>query len=87
MCGCVANNSKSLHAVNDCGEDPPTPDNGRVLTSGTTFGSRALFFCDDGYDLRPTIDYERICLANETWSGVDPTCERECDNSTKIHIL
>ena len=66
-----------LHAVNDCGQDPAAPVNGNVLTSGTTFGSRAIYFCDVGYDLYPTNDYDRICLANETWSGFDPTCERK----------
>ena len=66
-----------MHTVNDCGEDPPTPVNGRVLTSGTKFGSRALFVCDAGYVLSPSSDYDRICLANKTWSGVDPTCERK----------
>lgn len=67
-----------FHAVNDCRQNPPPPVNGNVLTSGTTFGSRAIYFCDIGYDLYPTSDYERICLANETWSGFDPTCERKC---------
>ena len=64
-------------SVNDCGEDPPTPDNGVVLTSGTTFGSRARYFCNDGYEVNPSGGDIRTCLANQTWSGVDPTCERK----------
>lgn len=73
----VNSNYLHLHTVNDCGQDPAMPVNGNVLTSGTTFGSRAIYFCDVGYDLYPTSDYERICIANETWSGFDPTCERK----------
>jgi len=40
----------------------------------TTFGNMATYSCDPGYELHPDNSI-RICQANGTWSGMDPSCE------------
>jgi CUB/sushi domain-containing protein len=50
----------------------PSPANGVVTTTGTTFGSTATYSCDPGYDLSSTD--ARTCQADGTWSGTTPTC-------------
>ena len=62
------------HTVIDCGQLPP-PRNGRVILSGTDFGSEAVYGCQDGFNL---VGFElRTCQADGTWSGEAPRCVRE----------
>lgn len=58
----------------DCG--PLTaPANGNVGAASTTFGSLAVYSCNDGYELVGS--NMRECQANGTWSGVTPSCTLE----------
>jgi len=54
------------------------PDNGEVDCSfeddeEPTEGDTCTYQCDDGYMLNG--DMTRVCQADETWSGSDPTCD------------
>lgn len=54
------------------------PSNGWIQKkTGETFGALHLFKCNEaeGYLMRGS--KERRCLANATWSGVQPVCYRE----------
>lgn len=55
----------------DCG-GLPSPDNGRVILSGTEFGSSATYFCDA--DLLLVGESVRFCQENGSWSGEQPSC-------------
>ena len=49
------------------------PDNGRVMITGSTYGSVAIYSCEPGYEL--VGDETRSCEEDGTWSGDEPTCE------------
>lgn len=55
----------------DCGH-LDYPDKGSVTLSGTQLGSKASYYCTEGYVLIG--ESERVCLASREWSGVAPTC-------------
>ena len=59
----------------DCGplEDP---NNGKVMTSGTTFGLTANYVCDPGFVLSGFA--AQVCQITGEWSEENPTCMREC---------
>ena len=40
----------------------------------TTFGNMATYSCDLGHELLPDNSI-RICQANGTWSGMNPSCQ------------
>ena len=57
----------------DCGS-LTNPTNGRVShTTGTTYGKRATYSCNTGYNL--VGGSTRTCLATRRWSGSAPTCQ------------
>ena len=64
--------SMKLIIVIDCG--PLTaPSKGQVNTSsGTIFGSTAMYTCDTGYTLSGS--QTRTCEAGGNWSSIDPVC-------------
>ena len=62
----------STFTVVDCGT-LNDPSNGQVTLNGTTFWSVATYTCDPGFNI--VGDMKRICQANGTWSGNEPTCE------------
>ncbi|XP_078393513.1 complement component receptor 1-like protein [Cetorhinus maximus] len=72
---CRANSTWSpLRAVcepRNCG-NPGEIQNGYYIASSTTFGSRVIFYCAEGYNMIGR-DY-RICTA-DGWDGQIPTCE------------
>jgi len=45
------------------------------------FGDKCLLYCARGYR-RVNGSNERVCLANGTWSGEEPSCQGK-GNSTK----
>ena len=69
-------------AVVDCGS-LDRPRFGRVVLTGTTFGSTATYSCRTGYLLvgRST----RTCQANGEWSGSAPVCESKHKHA-ELHI-
>lgn len=48
------------------------PLNGRVIQTGTVFGSIALYNCDEGYTLTGSVT--RTCQPVGLWSGIEPYC-------------
>ena len=68
-----------MYTVVDCG-DLDDPMNGRVSLDETVFESIATYTCDPGFVLVGNM--ERICQADGTWSGTEPTCEGQ---SSKMH--
>lgn len=60
-----------MHAVVDCG-DLPTLLNGLVVVDDTAFNDTAIYSCDKEYEL--VGNATRICLANGSWSGNQPSC-------------
>ena len=71
-------------AAVDCGT-LSRPPNGRVDVTTTTFGSTALYGCDQGYALSGSA--MRNCQANGTWSGTEPTCGEPVDVDLIITAL
>ena len=59
----------------DCGL-LEAPDNGTVdLSAGTTFGSVAVYSCNDIFELVGSST--RTCLGTGLWSDEPPICDRE----------
>jgi len=64
-----------LSVVIDCGP-LSDPINGTVeFTISTILGSQAFYRCMEGFLLNG--NGVRMCQENGTWTGSDPTCERE----------
>lgn len=57
--------------ASDCDPLKP-PDNGDVVMSGTTIGSKATYSCESGFNL--VGDEFRNCQDDGEWSGTEPTC-------------
>ena len=58
-----------------CG-NPPTPDpNGNVVSTGTSLGDTATYYCNDGFVLEGTKTI--YCQNNGKWSDDAPKCNRE----------
>ncbi|GFR11206.1 sushi, von Willebrand factor type A, EGF and pentraxin domain-containing protein 1 [Trichonephila clavata] len=55
-----------------CAQPPPLI-NGDITTYDTTYRSVVQYTCHRGYELKGSA--ERICLSDETWSGMDPICD------------
>jgi len=53
--------------------------NGRVVLTGTTVGSRASYTCNRGYLL--VGDAVRKCQANGEWSGNEPVCKSKIQDN------
>ncbi|XP_019850127.1 PREDICTED: CUB and sushi domain-containing protein 3-like [Amphimedon queenslandica] len=51
-----------------------SPGNGRVSTTGHTFGSLAVYRCYRGFILEPAEFSTRRCLQGGVWSGLPPRC-------------
>jgi CUB/sushi domain-containing protein len=49
------------------------PANGRVTLTGRTFGSKATYSCNRGYELIG--GSMRECTSNHVWSGKEPICK------------
>ncbi|XP_003387839.1 PREDICTED: sushi, von Willebrand factor type A, EGF and pentraxin domain-containing protein 1-like isoform X2 [Amphimedon queenslandica] len=49
-----------------------SPQNGKVIISGTTPGSVATYSCNQGFTLMG--QYKRTCQVNGEWSGSTPNC-------------
>ena len=63
-----------LFLVVTCG-DPGTPTNGVRYGNKFTYQSSVVLECDPQYKL--TGDLTRLCQADGSWTGTQPTCERE----------
>ena len=58
----------------DCGS-LQDPQDGRVVLSGTIFGSTATYNCNTGFIL--VGEQTRTCQASGEWSGKSPFCRRK----------
>ena len=58
----------------DCGK-PSSLDNGDTDVNETSFGSKAIYVCANGYKLHG--QRERECLADGSWSNDVPKCHRK----------
>ena len=47
---------------------------GVVCYNGTTEGSKAVYFCNDGYNLMEEIEDTRVCQSDGNWNGGIPQC-------------
>ena len=47
------------------------------MRNASTFGTIAIYSCLDGFVLNPSEETSRMrmCQADETWFGPDPTCD------------
>lgn len=75
----VRENVTFLFTATDCG-DPGTPRDGEKSLSGTTFGSVAVYFCDNGFILKG--NPLRRCQQNGKWSGSIPKCQSTSPSQT-----
>eukprot|EP00058_Branchiostoma_floridae_P027893 XP_002613384.1 hypothetical protein BRAFLDRAFT_68379 [Branchiostoma floridae] len=58
---------------------PLSPVSNGQMNGGTSFGDQVTFACNVGYSLSGSPS--RTCLADGTWSGVQPVCNRvACQN-------
>ena len=74
-----------LHVAIDCGF-LPSPPNGNVELTETTFMSIAKYSCDEGFAL--VGNFIRVCLVNSQWSGDEPTCRfGESLDKSHSHVL
>lgn len=53
--------------------DLPDPTNGAVSVPSYSVGGIASYECNAGYGLDGS--QSRTCESDQTWSGVQPTCE------------
>ena len=51
------------------------PENGSVKDGDNRPGTKAVYSCDDGFEL--VGDRKRLCQYDGTWDGEVPTCERK----------
>lgn len=64
----------------DCGLLGSPLNGGITKKTGNTFGAVYVFECDEDKGYLMAGSKERRCLANATWSGVQPVCKlRSCD--------
>ena len=62
----------AVYFPTDCGPLPPPANGGVHLPNGTTLGSVANYFCNDGYSLSGPMS--RVCAETSVWSGFVPFC-------------
>ncbi|CAH1267495.1 CSMD3 [Branchiostoma lanceolatum] len=55
------------------------PNNG-IRTEGHLYGDIVTFTCDEGYELIGSVN--RTCQADQSWSGIQPTCGGTACNDT-----
>ncbi|WAR06704.1 SVEP1-like protein [Mya arenaria] len=77
---------KAVHVnctINDC-RDPPALKNGSPKKlNGTTYGSVAVYTCDDGYTLHGK--NSTVCQANGTWKDFHVNCIiNDCGDPTLV---
>lgn len=71
------------HSVVDCGQRTSVDDTVLLSVTGTTYGSVAMFVCDEGLVWRSG-DNSSVCGADGLWRGADMVCE---GNKTHKHSL
>ncbi|XP_073244022.1 protein lev-9-like [Porites lutea] len=59
-----------------CG-NPPAITNGKMTFNGTKYNSTAHYTCNEGYSLNTIFPVKR-CTAKKRWSGITPTCMKDC---------
>lgn len=59
-----------------CG-NPPAITNGKLTFNGTKYNSTAHYTCNKGYSLNTIFPVKR-CTAKKRWSGITPTCMKDC---------
>lgn len=52
--------------------EPDTIANGSIESTDFVYGHSITYFCDPGFYLEHSS--VRVCMANQTWSGVEPRC-------------
>ncbi|XP_019625813.1 PREDICTED: LOW QUALITY PROTEIN: sushi, von Willebrand factor type A, EGF and pentraxin domain-containing protein 1-like [Branchiostoma belcheri] len=53
-----------------------------AVTGGHLYGDTATFTCSAGYQL--VGDQYRTCQANQTWTGLQPFCQKKCCNALTV---
>lgn len=70
----------SLLSVVDCGQRASVEDSLLLSVSGTTYGSVAMFVCDEGFVWRSGGN-SSVCGADGLWRGPTMVCE---GNKTQV---
>ncbi|XP_061487863.1 sushi, von Willebrand factor type A, EGF and pentraxin domain-containing protein 1 isoform X2 [Rhineura floridana] len=65
--------SSDICAPVSCGE-PEAPEYGITIGNRYSYRDKVLYKCSSGYELEG--DAERICQADELWSGATPVCRK-----------
>ena len=60
---------------------------GGVCLNGTTVGSKAVYICNDGYNLMG--NKARVCQKDGSWNGSEPQCipEKPSMYCSQLHQL
>ena len=58
--------------------DLSAPTNGAVRVNGRRTGDKAVYSCEDGFEL--VGDVMRTCMSNSQWSGESPVCQSNPGN-------
>ena len=61
-----------------CPGDLTAPTNGAVTVNGVRTGDKAVYSCEDGFEL--VGDVMRTCMSNSQWSGEPPVCQSNPGN-------
>ena len=78
---CLCDDVCGLSCVRPSKECPelPDPPHGQVHLTGRHFNDRAVYTCDDGYQI---VGLEQvICNSDGMWSGAQPSCKQGAVNS------
>ena len=74
----LGHTSALLNCADSNCDEPQSPANGGKVTTGRSVGDTVSYFCNPGFRLSG--DRNRICQADEQWSGSQPNCSRECNS-------
>lgn len=76
-----------FHSVVDCGQPVSVEDTVLLSITGTTYGSVAMYFCDEGFVWRSG-DNSSVCGADGLWRGPTMVCEgnRTQSSTSKISV-
>lgn len=82
FCSCLRDKFYSSSTAIPCPE-LQKPMNGKIEAKQLTFGAKAVYSCNEGFDLTGG-NQVRECLAAGSWSGKAPSCQ--CEIMYIVHM-